>query len=135
MNNLYNRKTSGCNLWKKSIKLMLDWNGLFSKISVKYASFLWSTYFNKAKGNKLTDLNGVAWKDFSQMGLGFTIFGCSNSELNKFEFNMNSVKDVIDNLSKILSLKKSKEKNLTDKIILNFNKKKYHSINNLIQKN
>ena len=68
------------------------------------------------------------------MSLGCTICGCSNSELNKFEFTMNSVKDVIDNLSTILSLKKSKEKNLTDKIILNFNKKKYQSINNLIQK-
>ena len=48
----------------------------------RYAGKFWPTYYEHSKGIILTDLSGNRWKDFAQMGVGSSILGYNNKELN-----------------------------------------------------
>ena len=79
--------STGYKLWSESLKYIPGGNGLLSKRPERYASYKWPTYYETAKGIKLTDLDGETWFDFAQMGLGCAILGYNNSEINKAVFN------------------------------------------------
>lgn len=81
----------GYKLWLKAKKIIPGGNSIISKRPERYADILWPTYFKKAKGHEIWDLENNKYYDFAQMGIGSSILGYSNNEINKF------IKKKIDN--------------------------------------
>ena len=79
-----NKQNKGYNLWLEAEKLIPGGNSIISKRPERYAGKLWPTYFTKSKGCKIWDLENKKYIDFAQMGIGASILGYSNFELNKF---------------------------------------------------
>ena len=69
------KKNVGLKVWKKAINLIPGGNSLLSKRPERYAPDIWPTYFSKAKGCKITDLEGNLFTDMAQMGVGTNILG------------------------------------------------------------
>ncbi len=82
---------SGRQLWNRAIKVIPGGNGLLSKRPDRYAPDIWPTYFSRAKGVEVWDLNGNKYIDMAQMGIGTAILGYSNEQVNS------AVKEAIDN--------------------------------------
>ena len=82
---------SGIKLWKRALKVIPGGNGLLSKRPQRYAPDIWPTYFSKAKGVLVWDLDSNKFIDMSQMGIGTAILGYSDNDVN------NAVKKAIDN--------------------------------------
>jgi glutamate-1-semialdehyde 2,1-aminomutase len=80
----------GIKLWQRAIKTIPGGNGLLSKRPDRYAPDIWPTYFSKAKGVEIWDIDGDRYIDMAQMGLGTAILGYSNSEVNQ------AVKEAVD---------------------------------------
>lgn len=74
---------SGLQLWQQAIKIIPGGNGLLSKRPERYAPDIWPTYFSKAHGVEIWDLEGKSFIDMAQMGLGAAILGYAHSELNE----------------------------------------------------
>ncbi len=72
----------GLNLWERAIKAIPGGNGLLSKRPDRYAPDIWPTYFKKAKGVTLWDLDDNQYTDMAQMGLGTAILGYCNEEVD-----------------------------------------------------
>lgn len=75
-------------LWKKSKKIILKGNSLFSKNPENYSKN-WPAYFYKAKGCSIWSIDKKKYADFSYMGIGTNILGYSNSKID------NHVKKII----------------------------------------
>ena len=82
---------------------------LFSKRPELFLPNKWPTYFKKAKGCFIWDLNGKKYIDLSFMGVGTNTLGYSNYKIDKYVFKMlktgnmstlNSLEDI--NLAKKL---------------------------------
>ena len=56
---------------------------LFSKKSELFLPGVWPSYFSKAKGSKVWDLDGKKFLDMSLMGVGTNILGYNNSQVDK----------------------------------------------------
>ena len=76
-------------LWKKSKKIILRGNSLFSKNPENYSKN-WPVYFVKAKGCNIWSIDRKKYIDFSYMGIGTNILGYSNSKID------NHVKKIIN---------------------------------------
>ena len=74
---------SGRHLWRRAVRAIPGGNGLLSKRPDRYASDIWPTYFSKAKGVKIWDLDGNRYIDMAQMGLGAAILGYGNDEVDE----------------------------------------------------
>ncbi len=82
--------SKGTKLWKKAKRLIPGGTGLFSKVSELYLPDQWPSYFKKAKGVELWDLDGKKYIDMSYMGIGACILGYADPDVNR------AVKKVID---------------------------------------
>tara|TARA_B110000003_G_scaffold276570_1_gene323986 strand:+ start:2956 stop:4281 length:1326 start_codon:yes stop_codon:yes gene_type:complete len=69
-------------MWSRAITAIPGGNGLLSKRPDRYAPDLWPSYFTKATGVNVVDLDGNTFIDMAQMGIGSAILGYANSELN-----------------------------------------------------
>lgn len=69
-------------LWQRAKTAIPGGNGLLSKRPDRYASDIWPTYFSKAKGVEIWDLDGNKYIDMAQMGIGVAILGYSNNEVD-----------------------------------------------------
>ena len=67
--------STGLELWKKAIHVIPGGNGLLTKRPERYAPDIWPTYFSKAKGCHIWDLDGNEFVDMAQMGVGTAILG------------------------------------------------------------
>ena len=56
---------------------------LLSKRPEQFLPDLWPTYFSKAEGCKIWDLDGNLYHDMSFMGVGTNILGYGNQEVDK----------------------------------------------------
>jgi len=74
---------TGQKLWKRAIKSIPGGNGLLSKRPDRYAPDIWPTYYSKAKGIDIWDLDGNQYKDMAQMGIGSAILGYSDDDVNE----------------------------------------------------
>jgi len=72
----------GKKLWNRALNAVPGGNGLLSKRPDRYAPDLWPCYFKAARGVEVTSLDGIKFIDMAQMGLGSSILGYSNAELN-----------------------------------------------------
>ena len=74
---------SGINLWKKAKKIIPGGNMLLSKRAEMFLPEIWPTYFSKAKGCSVWDLEGNKYTDMSIMGIGTNTLGYGNSEVDE----------------------------------------------------
>jgi len=102
--------SSGQKLWKRAKKVIPGGNMLLSKRPELYLPGKWPTYFSKAEGCKVWDLDGNEFFDVSNMGVGTNILGYCNPEINE------SVQKIIK-LGTMTSLNCPEEVYLAEKLV------------------
>lgn len=90
MEKLSSKNKKSIALWEKAKKIIPGGTQLLSKRSEMYLPDLWPSYFKKAKGIELEDLDGNKYIDMAYMGVGPCILGYADIDVN------NAVKDAID---------------------------------------
>ena len=70
-------------LYKKAKKLIPGGTQLLSKRPEMFAPNIWPSYYSKAKGCEVWDLNGKKYKDFSYMGIGANVLGYADDDVNE----------------------------------------------------
>lgn len=78
-------------MWKKAVSLIPGGTQLLSKRSEMFLPDQWPSYFDKAKGIEVIDVDGNKLMDMSIMGVGSCILGYADDDVNA------AVKKVIDN--------------------------------------
>tara|TARA_B100001057_G_scaffold500750_1_gene617566 strand:- start:5586 stop:6899 length:1314 start_codon:yes stop_codon:yes gene_type:complete len=76
------KKNKNKDLWKRAKKIIPNGNMLLSKNPDQFIPDIWPTYYSKASGVKIWDLEGNLYKDFSIMGVGTNILGYANREVD-----------------------------------------------------
>ena len=69
-------------LWEYANKIIPGGNGLLSKRPHRFCPYYWPTYFSKAKEIYIWDLKNKKYTDMSLMGIGTSILGYSNNEVD-----------------------------------------------------
>ncbi len=83
--------SEGQKLWTRARKIIPNGNSLLSKNPEMFLPNFWPSYFSKAKGCQIWDLEGKKYIDMSIMGIGTNILGYNNDEVDA------SVKQTIQN--------------------------------------
>ena len=86
-----NKGASMCNgqkLWARAKRVIPGGNMLLSKRSEMFLPDQWPSYFKKAKGCKIWDLDGREYTDMSIMGIGTNILGYGNDEVDEAVLNI-----------------------------------------------
>ncbi len=78
------------NLYKKAKKIIPGGTQLLSKRPELHLPDFWPAYYDKAKGCELWDLNGKKYIDMSYMGIGSSILGYADKDVD------DAVKNAID---------------------------------------
>ena len=73
---------SGQKLWKRAYNIIPYGNMLLSKRPEMFAPNQWLTYYSKAKGCNVWDLDNTKYIDMSLMSVGTNILGYSNNHVN-----------------------------------------------------
>ncbi len=73
----------GINLWKEAKELIPGGTQLLSKRAEMFLPDQWPSYFKKAKGIEVWDLDGNKFIDFSYMGIGACPLGYADPDVNK----------------------------------------------------
>ncbi len=81
---------SGNKLWTRAKSIIPGGNQLLSKRPERFLPGLWPTYFQRAKGCEVWDVDGNHYYDFAQMGVGTCILGYADDDVNT------AVKSAID---------------------------------------
>ena len=81
----------GISLWNKAKRLIPGGTQLLSKRSEMFLPEQWPSYYKKAKGVEIWDLDGNKFIDMSIMGVGTCILGYADDDVNEV------VKNVVDN--------------------------------------
>lgn len=97
-------------LQDKAVKLIPGMTQLLSKRPDRYCRGVWPTYFKKAHGIEVVDLDDNHYLDFSIGGVGATVLGYADSDVNK------AVIEVINNGS-ASTLNPPEEVALAEKLI------------------
>ena len=82
--------SKGIRLWNRAKKIIPGGTQLLSKRSEMFLPDQWPSYYKKAKGIEIWDLDGKKYIDMSIMGIGSCILGYGDQDVNK------AVKAVID---------------------------------------
>jgi len=80
----------GIELWDKAKKIIPGGSQLLSKRSEQFLPDQWPSYYKKAKGVEIWDLDGNKFIDMSLMGVGACILGYADDDVNE------AVKNIID---------------------------------------
>lgn len=78
-----NFSKTGQRLWKKAKIFIPGGTMLFSKRPELYIPGRWPTYYKKAKGCYLWDLDNNKLTDMSTMSVGTNILGYANDKINR----------------------------------------------------
>jgi glutamate-1-semialdehyde 2,1-aminomutase len=73
----------GQKLWKRAKQVIPGGNMLLSKRAEMFLPDQWPSYFSKAKGCKVWDLDGKEYIDMSIMGIGTNILGYGQPEVDE----------------------------------------------------
>jgi len=73
---------SGQKLWQRAKKVIPGGNMLLSKRSEMFLPDQWPSYFDKAKGCHVWDLDGSEYLDMSLMGVGTNVLGYGNEAVD-----------------------------------------------------
>ena len=74
---------TGQKLWRRAKKIIPGGNMLLSKRSEMFLPNLWPSYYSKAKGCRIWDLDGREFVDMTIMGVGTNILGYGNEEVDE----------------------------------------------------
>ena len=102
--------SKGQKLWKRAKKVIPGGNMLLSKRPEMFLPNIWPTYYSKAKGCNIWDLEGIKYNDMSIMGIGTNILGYGHPEVDAV------VKEVI-NKSNMSTLNCPEEVLLAEKLV------------------
>jgi glutamate-1-semialdehyde 2,1-aminomutase len=105
-----NNKMTGQNLWKRAKQVIPGGSQLLSKRSEIFLPELWPSYYKKAKGCEIWDLDNNHYYDFAGMGISSCTLGYSDDYVD------NSVKKAISNGS-MGTLNSYEEVDLAEKLI------------------
>ena len=75
-------RTTGQTLYRRALKVMPGGTQLLSKRPEMFLPEQWPTYFKSAKGAEIVDLDGNTYLDMSYCGIGATILGFADSDVN-----------------------------------------------------
>ena len=103
-------KGKGQKLWRKAKGLIPGGNQLLSKRGELFLPELWPSYYSRAKGCEIWDLDGNGYFDFAGMGVTACVLGYSDSDVNS------AVKKAIDEGS-MGTLNSFEEVQLVEKLI------------------
>jgi glutamate-1-semialdehyde 2,1-aminomutase len=78
---------NGAKLWNKAKDIIPGGNGLLSKRPDRYGKDIWPTYFTKAKGCLIWDLDNNVYIDMAQNGMGTSILGYADDDVNQSVIN------------------------------------------------
>lgn len=84
------KKDQSLALQEKAARIIPGMTQLLSKRPDRYSRGVWPTYFKKAKGVEVVDLDDNHYLDFSMGGIGATVLGYADGDVNA------AVKKVID---------------------------------------
>ena len=101
---------AGQKLWKRAKKVIPGGNMLLSKRSEMFLPDQWPSYFSKARGCKVWDLDGKPYTDMSIMGIGTNTLGYGREEVDA------AVRQVID-LGNMSTLNCPEEVYLAERLI------------------
>ena len=101
---------SGQKLWRRAKKIIPGGNMLLSKRAELMLPEHWPSYFEKARGCKVWDLDGNEYLDVGLMGVGTNILGYGNPDVD------GAVKETIDK-GNMSSLNCPEEVRLAEKLI------------------
>lgn len=73
----------GVKLWNKAKTLIPGGNQLLSKRSEMFLPGGWPSYYEKARGAEVWDLDGTHYYDFSIMGIGTCVLGYAHPAVNR----------------------------------------------------
>ena len=73
----------GPKLYKRAKEIIPGGNMLLSKRPEMFLPEIWPSYFSKAKGCKVWDMDGTEYIDMSIMGIGTNILGYGHKEVDK----------------------------------------------------
>jgi glutamate-1-semialdehyde 2,1-aminomutase len=73
---------TGQKLWKRANKIIPGGNMLLSKRAEMFLPKKWPSYYDKAKGCFVWDLDGNKYIDMSIMGIGTNVLGYANDEVD-----------------------------------------------------
>ena len=73
----------GPKLWKKAKSVIPGGSQLLSKRSELFLPEYWPSYYEKAKGIEIWNLDGTKYTDMSLMGIGACILGYADDEVDK----------------------------------------------------
>ena len=82
------KKNSGIDLWERAKEIIPGGNMLLSKRSEQFLPGGWPSYFKKAAGCQVWDLDGNKYTDVSIMGIGTNILGYSHPEVDEVVRNV-----------------------------------------------
>lgn len=85
-----NGNNTGARLWERAKQIIPGGSQLLSKRSEMFLPEQWPSYYRKAKGVELWDLDNNKYIDMSIMGIGACILGYADDDVNK------AVKDAVD---------------------------------------
>ena len=106
----YVKKNTGQELWKRAKTIIPGGNMLLSKRSELFLPENWPSYFSKAKGCFIWDLDGNQYIDMSLMSVGTNILGYGHEEIDS------SVQAAIS-LGNMSSLNCAEEVYLAEKLV------------------
>ncbi|MEM3364393.1 MAG: aminotransferase class III-fold pyridoxal phosphate-dependent enzyme [Candidatus Micrarchaeia archaeon] len=75
--------SKGTELWKRAKKIIPGGSQLLSKRSEMFLPELWPSYYSKAKGIDIWDLDGKKYADMCIMGIGSCILGYADDDVNE----------------------------------------------------
>lgn len=104
------KQNRGALLWKKAKKIIPGGNQLLSKRAEQFLPEHWPSYYKRAKGVSIWDLDGNKYIDMSIMGIGACVLGYANSEVDS------AVKKAIDKGS-MTTLNCYEEVELAEKLV------------------
>ena len=104
------QQSSGQKLWKRAKRVIPGGNMLLSKRAEMFLPEQWPTYFSKAKGCRVWDLDNREYIDMSIMGVGTNILGYGHPEID------GAVQKVID-MGNMSTLNCPEEVVLAEKLI------------------
>jgi len=76
------RTNLGQKLWERAKRIVPGGNQLLSKRSEMFLPELWPSYYDKAKGCEVWDLDGNHYYDFAGMGVTACVLGYSDEDVN-----------------------------------------------------
>lgn len=74
--------SKGTDLWNKAKRIIPGGNQLLSKRAEMFLPDQWPAYYQKAKGARIWDLDGNEFIDMSIMGIGTSVLGYANDQVN-----------------------------------------------------